>query len=291
VVVHALVDCFKRFGVAETHVSDKGSHFKNKVVAELDDILKTKHHFTTAYSSKSNGTVERVNREIMKVLRSLVSQFKINWNEWARLLPLVQNALNNYKSPTLAGQAHITVFTGLPAYSPLAVVLQGSDAISFNQSKMKSDEAHALVTDLKESLEELHRKVETSTAAERARSRRKSEKYVKANFDVGDYVLVRTTQFGMQAETPPPWIGPFRVVAALSQWVFAVEHISTKKREVHANALRFYHDPSLNVELSVEEQLAFDEVRVYEVEEIEDLKKRGEKWMLRVKWNNYDEKT
>jgi len=96
VVAHALVDWYKRFGVAETHVSDKGSHFKNKVVAELNDILKTKHHFTTVYSPKSNGTVERVNREIMKILRSLVSEFKISWNEWVTLVPLVQSALNNY---------------------------------------------------------------------------------------------------------------------------------------------------------------------------------------------------
>jgi len=41
--------------------------------------------------------------------------------------------------------------------------------------------------------------------------------------------------------------------------------------------LRFYHDRSLNAELGVEEQLAFDEARVYEVEEIENLQKRGEK--------------
>jgi hypothetical protein len=47
----------------------------------------------------------------------------------------------------------------------------------------------------------------------------------------------------------------------------------------------------LNVELSVEEQLAFDEAIVYEVEDIEDVQKRGEKWMLRVKWKNYDDKT
>jgi hypothetical protein len=49
VAVHALVDWYRSFGVAETHVSDKGSHFKNKVVVELNDILKTKHHFTKAY--------------------------------------------------------------------------------------------------------------------------------------------------------------------------------------------------------------------------------------------------
>jgi hypothetical protein len=40
---------------------------------------------------------------------------------------------------------------------------------------MKPDEILALVTDLKESLEELQKKVETSSAAERALSRRKSE--------------------------------------------------------------------------------------------------------------------
>jgi len=103
VVLHALVDWFKRFGVAETHVGDKGSHFKNKVVAELNDILKTKHHFTTAYSPKSNGALERVNREIMKVLRSLVSEFKISWNVLA----------------SLEKQAPITVFTGLPPRNKL----------------------------------------------------------------------------------------------------------------------------------------------------------------------------
>jgi len=153
--------------------------------------------------------------------------------------------------------------------------LQSTDAVSVKQSKMKPDEVLALVTDLKESLEELHKKVETSSGADRPRSRRKSEKLVKANFDLRDYVLVGTTQFGTQAKTDPRSIGPFRVVTALSQCVYAVEHISTKKRqEVHVNALRFYHDPSLNVKLSVEEQLAFDEARVYEVERLRTCKRK-----------------
>ena len=65
---------------------------------------------------------------------------------------------------------------------------------------MKPDEVLDVVTDLKESLEELLKKVETNNAAERARSRRKFEKHVKANFEVGDYVLVGITQFGTQAK-------------------------------------------------------------------------------------------
>jgi len=95
----------------------------------------------------------------MQVLRSLVFEFKISWNSWSSLLPLKQSALNNYKSGNLAGQAPITVFTCFPAYNPLAVVLQGTDAIFFKQSKIKPDEVLALLTDLKESLEELHKKL------------------------------------------------------------------------------------------------------------------------------------
>ena len=164
--------------------ASNGSHFKNKLVAELNDILETKHHFTTAYSPKSNGTVERVNREIMKVLRSLVSEFKISWNEWASLLPLVQGALNNYKSASLAGQAAITVFTGLSAYNPLAVVLQSTDAISFKQSKMRADEVLALVTDVKESLEELHKKVGTKHHFTTAYSRKSNGTVERVNREI-----------------------------------------------------------------------------------------------------------
>ena len=45
------------------------------------------------------------------------------------------------------------------------------------------------------------------------------------------------------------------------------------------------------MELSVEDQFAIDKARVYEVEEIEDVQKKLEKWMLLVNWKDYDEKT
>ena len=46
------------------HVSDQGSHFKDKVIQEFNRILQIKHHMTTAYSSWANGTVEKVNNDI-----------------------------------------------------------------------------------------------------------------------------------------------------------------------------------------------------------------------------------
>jgi len=84
--------------------------------------------------------VERVNRDIIKVLRSLVSEFRTTWLECPSLFPLRQSALSSYKSISLAGNAPMTVFTGLPAYNPLAIVAPGSDKVSFKTSRMEPDE-------------------------------------------------------------------------------------------------------------------------------------------------------
>ena len=106
-----------------------------------------------------------------------------------------REALNNYNSASLAGQAPITVFTGLPAYNPLAVVLQGSDAISFKQSKMKPDEVLALVTDQKESLEELHKKVGTKHHFTTAYSRKSNGTVERVNREIMQVLRSLVSEF------------------------------------------------------------------------------------------------
>ncbi|KAJ0392975.1 hypothetical protein P43SY_009109 [Pythium insidiosum] len=63
-----LLDWFKRFGVVRQWVSDQGAHFKNQVIEHLQTSLGAHHHFTTAYTPWANGTVEVVNREVLKGL-------------------------------------------------------------------------------------------------------------------------------------------------------------------------------------------------------------------------------
>jgi hypothetical protein len=43
------------------------SHFKDNVIQEINEILQIKHHMTTAYSSRANGTVEKVNNDIQRL--------------------------------------------------------------------------------------------------------------------------------------------------------------------------------------------------------------------------------
>jgi hypothetical protein len=85
---------YSLFGIALVHISDQGSHFKNVVVSELNRRLSTKHHFTLPYIPWSNGTVEVVVREMRKLLKVWVSEFRIGLRKWPDLIPLMNHVLN-----------------------------------------------------------------------------------------------------------------------------------------------------------------------------------------------------
>jgi len=115
----AIMDWHSRFGVPPVWVSDNGSHFKNEVVAELSRRLKSRQHFTLAYSPWVNGSVERVNRDILQVLRTMILDYKVSHKDWVYLVPMVQSSLNHTAVPSLGNKAPVELFTGLECPSPL----------------------------------------------------------------------------------------------------------------------------------------------------------------------------
>ena len=55
-------------------VSDTATYFKNRVIAQLSDALKVDHLFAVAYTPWSNGTCERMVREVVGALKSILSE-------------------------------------------------------------------------------------------------------------------------------------------------------------------------------------------------------------------------
>ena len=74
-------------------VSDTATHFKNRVIAQLSDALKVDHNFAVAYTPWSNGTCERMVREV-RALKSILSEQRKQVAEWVDVLPAAQWALN-----------------------------------------------------------------------------------------------------------------------------------------------------------------------------------------------------
>ncbi|KAE8979192.1 hypothetical protein PR001_g24622 [Phytophthora rubi] len=97
----------------------RSGHSNNEVVAEVSRRLRTQQEFTPAYCPWINGSVERVNRAILQVTRTMILEYKINHTEWSYLMPMVQASLNHTAVSSLGNKAPVELFTGLPSPTPL----------------------------------------------------------------------------------------------------------------------------------------------------------------------------
>eukprot|EP00644_Phytophthora_capsici_P010464 jgi/Phyca11/116403/e_gw1.30.201.1 len=106
VAAAALVDWWKRFGTPRLLISDQGSHFKNDVVSQVCKLLEIEQELVLVYAPWINGTVERLNRDILQVVR------------WVYVLPLVQGNLNHTPVTSLGNRTPAELFTGLRRSTP-----------------------------------------------------------------------------------------------------------------------------------------------------------------------------
>jgi transposase InsO family protein len=259
VVIQALLDWFKRFGIVSIWVSDQGSHFKNNVMTELQKRLRSRHHFTTAYCPWANGTVERVNRDILSVLRTLASEMGMPLDSWPLLIPLVQFVLNQTATTDLENLAPIQVFLGMEPTSMMREIFDDRTDVIVHVPTC-SDTLRAKYDELQLSLREIRSKIVVRKANRRTRNR-KSQRGVKMpNFSVGDYVLwsrFEQNKPRTDEKLMVIWKGPYHIVGTVTERVYLIEHLITRKRhQVLANRLKFYHDSSLEVTTELTQHLS-----------------------------------
>ena len=73
---------------------DQGPAFHNELVQELFRLSGIEQSYTTAYSSEENGIVERTNQDVLRHIRALLFDSRIN-DKWSfEQLPLVQRIMN-----------------------------------------------------------------------------------------------------------------------------------------------------------------------------------------------------
>jgi transposase InsO family protein len=58
--------------------SDNGSEFKNTWIDELCDEYGIKHQFSAKYTLQSNGLVEKKNRILIDMARSMLSEYNVS---------------------------------------------------------------------------------------------------------------------------------------------------------------------------------------------------------------------
>jgi len=83
-------EIFARYGMPESIHSDCGQQFMSKLFKEVGEALGIQITNTTGYNPKGNGQVERMHRDLNKMLRALTAN---NFDSWEDVLPQALFAL------------------------------------------------------------------------------------------------------------------------------------------------------------------------------------------------------
>jgi hypothetical protein len=90
VAIFIYEDIVCRHGCLQKILSDRGSHFNNKMIEELMKNFEIRHGFSTSYHPKTNGLVERFNKTLCESLAKLGGN-----KDWDRKIAPVLFAYRN----------------------------------------------------------------------------------------------------------------------------------------------------------------------------------------------------
>ena len=73
---------FKRVGIPEKVIHDRGVEFVSKFMKEFAKMVGLEQGPSTAYHPQTDGQTERINAEVEKYLRAWVNVKQDDWAEW-----------------------------------------------------------------------------------------------------------------------------------------------------------------------------------------------------------------
>ncbi|POM73338.1 LOW QUALITY PROTEIN: Hypothetical protein PHPALM_9819 [Phytophthora palmivora] len=94
-IASALINWSKRFGPPRMFIADQSSRFKSEVVQEICMQLAIKLDLAFSRAPWINDTVDRLNRDVLQVLRVLLMAMKLDTHECEYLVARVQIILNH----------------------------------------------------------------------------------------------------------------------------------------------------------------------------------------------------
>lgn len=265
---------YKRFGLPQRIISDRGPQFASQVFQELCEKIGVKSSMSTAYHPQTDGQTERTNQEIEAYLRIYCGNHPEAWVEHLTDLEFSHN--NRVHSVTKQ-----TPFSLIMGYEPKAI-----------PSANMETKAPALMDRLRELVK---RRAEALAAHELARqlmADRIKKRFIP--FKKGEDVWLEAKNLNLGnpfRKLKPKREGPFKILEVLSPWTYRIKLPSTWKMHpvFHASLLSHYrendiHGPSYS-------RPPPDEIEgqpEYEVEAILNHKGKGNRQRYLVKWKGYE---
>lgn len=136
-VIRLLQKVFARYGLPDVVVTDRGTAFTSNVFVKFLEERAVKHSLTSTQHPQANGQVERMNKEVARLLRTTC--VKPDKSDWASRLEIVPNFINRAVAKS-TGKAPFEVLHGyLPRLDNFSTVVDGQQPTVWQPSREVQD--------------------------------------------------------------------------------------------------------------------------------------------------------
>lgn len=274
----ALLQHVGRFGAPGILRSDRGSQYVNNIIGEFTTLVVTTPQHTLAYSKEENAIVERCNKEVMRHLRAIILESRVQENWSCDQLPLVQRILN----------CEVKTNTGV---SPAELLF--GNAIDLGR-RVLTEPVHMSEKPISEYMDNLLKK-QTLLIEVAQETQQKHDTHHLSGFDpdfteypINSYVLLIPPE-GNRPKLSPRKKGPYRVVNFVGSKYTLQDLLSSKNFDVHISKLSPFN---FDVTRTDPKTIAMDDAQEFLIDSI--ISHRGDRnrrttMEFLVKWQGYSD--
>ena len=287
-----------RFGLPDWIISDGGSHFKNKAMQHLTDLMGIKHHITLAHCPWANGAIEIFGRQLLWTTRALLSELGYSATDWMKVRPLINLVLNYREREVLGGRTPIEVMTGHAPRTPLQIVLwNGVTLKDADGCDVEWKRVEKYMDKLAKALDILHQRVvDKADKSRQKKAAKAANKNRGLQFELGDLVMVaswgNSAHIKKGSKLCPGWQGPYQVSGTVSPTTYEVQLLGREDKpakRVHWSRMKRFAGPDFNISERLV-RTAVNDCQKFDVQEFIGWRASDDGDIeLRVRWEGFEE--